>query len=85
MIAGDELLGLVRGFLYAGARSMVVSLWDVHDKTTAELMTAFYQGVASGQTLAASLRSAMLSLKTQRAHPYYWAPFVVIGDPNGTR
>src|SRR5207244_2643370 len=83
VIAGDELLGLVRGFLYAGARSLVVSLWDVHDKTTAELMTGFYRSFAAGNSLASSLRSAMLAMKEQRSHPYYWAPFILIGEPRG--
>ena len=62
IVAGDELLGLVRGFLYAGARSLVVSLWDAHDRTTAEMMAIFYRNIASGKTVAASLRAAKLEI-----------------------
>jgi hypothetical protein len=81
IVAGDELIGLVRGFIYAGARSLVVSLWDVHDQTTATLMKNFYSLVVDGRTRWESLRSAILSLKESRPHPYYWAPFIGIGAP----
>lgn len=81
VVAGDELLGLVRGFLYAGARSLVVSLWDVHDTTTATLMKSFYGRMAGGGTRWQSLRSAVLDLKQTHPHPYYWAPFIGIGAP----
>lgn len=81
VVAGDELLGLVRGFLYAGARSLVVSLWDVHDTTTATLMKSFYGQLASGHARWQSLRSAILDLKVTHPHPYYWAPFIGIGGP----
>lgn len=79
VVGGDELVGLVRGFLYSGARSIVVSLWDVHDRTTAEFMKTFYSTLASGGTRWQSLRSAVLKLKTAHQHPYYWAPFIGIG------
>lgn len=82
VIAGDELLGLVRGFLYAGARSLLVSLWDVHDRTTSELMQKFYDSVVQGSSRSESLRMAMLELKYRRPHPYYWAPFILMGGPN---
>ena len=50
LIGGDELLGLVRGWLYAGAHSVVVSLWDVNDRSTAALMADFYQRFATRRT-----------------------------------
>jgi CHAT domain-containing protein len=81
IVGGDELVGLVRGFLYAGARSLVVSLWDVHDQTTATLMKNFYSCLAVRRTRWESLRSAILSLKEGQPHPYYWAPFIGIGAP----
>jgi CHAT domain-containing protein len=81
VVAGDELIGLVRGFLYAGARSLVVSLWDVHDETTAGLMKDFYSHLARGASHWQSLRSAILNLKESQPHPYYWAPFIGIGAP----
>lgn len=79
IVDGDELVGLVRGFLYAGTRSLLVSLWNVHDRSTAELMRSFYTSLQKEKNIAQSLRLAMLELKTQYPHPYYWAPFVLMG------
>jgi tetratricopeptide (TPR) repeat protein len=79
VIGGDELIGLVRGFLYSGARSLVVSLWDVHDRATADLMKTFYSQLAAGESRWSSLRYAVLALKERQPHPYYWAPFIGIG------
>ena len=77
--AGDELLGLQRGLFYAGAASLLLSLWDVHDDSTAELMVEFYKGYVHSGDIAGSLRTAMQRLRTQRPHPYFWAPFVLVG------
>jgi CHAT domain-containing protein len=77
--AGDEMLGLVRGFLYAGAASLVVSLWPVNDSATAELMSAFYRRLQECGRPRTALREASLHLRRQYAHPFYWAPFVLIG------
>ena len=82
IVAGDELLGLVRGFLYAGATSLVISLWDVNDRTTADLMTYFYANLAAGRSKGESLRLAMSRLREDEPHPYYWAPFLLMGDPS---
>ena len=76
---GDELIGLSRGLLYAGARSMLLSLWDVDDRSTAEFMRSFYSYLFKQQNKAAALRSAMLELRSLYPHPYYWAPFRLIG------
>ena len=76
--AGDELMGLARGFLAAGAAALVVSLWAVNDAATAQLMTAFYQHLRDGLTPRAALRRATLATKSQFAHPYYWSPFVLL-------
>ncbi|HEY7349145.1 MAG TPA: CHAT domain-containing protein [Ktedonobacterales bacterium] len=89
---GDELLGLGRGFLYAGARSLLMSLWRVEDASTALLMERFYQGLLAGQSRAGALRGAQQALladaragKSPAAwqHPYFWAPFRLLGasDP----
>ncbi|MFQ5859175.1 MAG: CHAT domain-containing protein, partial [Anaerolineae bacterium] len=78
--AGDELIGLVRGFLYAGTSSLVVSLWAVNDKSTAYLMRRFYRGLQAGQGNAAALREAQLETRERYDHPYYWAPFVLMGQ-----
>jgi CHAT domain-containing protein/Tfp pilus assembly protein PilF len=78
--AGDELLGLQRGLFCAGAASLLLSLWDVHDRTTAELMQVFYKGYIESGDMAASLQSAMKQLRRENPHPYFWAPFVLIGQ-----
>lgn len=76
---GDELIGLSRGLLHAGAQSAVLSLWDVHDKSTAEFMGAFYTALRDGHSKAQALRIAMITLRQRYPHPYYWAPFVLVG------
>lgn len=76
---GDELLGLTRGLLYAGARSLLLSLWDVDDRSTSEFMTKFYSRLGTRATKAAALRDAMLALRQRYPHPYFWAPFKLIG------
>jgi CHAT domain-containing protein len=73
------LIGLSRGLLYAGARSLLLSFWDVDDRSTAEFMQLFYSHLARQRDKAQSLRSAMLDLRTRYPHPYYWAPFRLIG------
>ena len=78
--AGDELLGLQRGLFCAGAGSLLLSLWDVHDRSTAELMQAFYKGFTESSDMAGSLQSAMKQLRQQNPHPYFWAPFVLVGQ-----
>jgi CHAT domain-containing protein/tetratricopeptide (TPR) repeat protein len=77
--AGDELLGLVRGLLYAGAQSLLLTLWDVHDHSTSEFMTLFYEKLAETGDRAFSFQSATRRLRDLYRHPYYWAPFTLIG------
>ena len=79
VFAGDELMGLTRAFLGAGATTLVASLWLVQDETTAELMEMWYEQLRKGVGRAAALRNAQLALKERWSHPYYWAPFVLIG------
>jgi CHAT domain-containing protein len=82
-VRGEGLIGLTRGLMYAGVPRVVVSLWSVNDKATAELMKAFYQGVLTRkQSPAASLRAAQLTLWRQRQwrSPYYWAAFTSQGE-----
>lgn len=77
--AGDELIGLARGLLHAGAQSLVLSLWDVHDKSTAEFMTAFYRFLRQGKSKAEALQASMLQLKSKYPHCFQWAPFILVG------
>ncbi|MBW8876413.1 MAG: CHAT domain-containing protein [Acidobacteria bacterium] len=82
-IRGEGLLGLTRGFLYAGAPRVVASLWWIDDRATAALMSAFYRGLWSeGLRPAAALRKARLSLARQHRFrdPSYWGAFVLQGD-----
>lgn len=84
-IKGEGLVGLTRGFMYAGARRVVVSLWNVNDKATAEMMQHFYRGMLKArQTPAASLRAAQIEMWRQKQwqSPYYWAAFVLQGEWN---
>ena len=76
--AGDELLGLIRGLLYAGAQSVILTLWDVADSSTAKLMERFYR-LMQQHGKARALQTAMLEIREEYPHPYYWAPFVLIG------
>ena len=84
----DEVIGLGRGFLYAGAASLLPSFWKVDDASSAELMTMFYQALLNGQNKAAALASAQraflararTSIRPYRVHPYFWAAFHLIGD-----
>lgn len=82
-IKGEGLVGLTRGFMYAGAPRVMASLWQVNDLATAELMKHFYRGLLKdGMRPAAALRAAQLELLKgkQWAMPYYWAAFVLQGE-----
>ncbi|MEG5229743.1 tetratricopeptide repeat protein [Microcoleus sp. B3-D3] len=82
-IQGEGMVGLTRGFMYAGAQRVVVSLWSVDDEGTATLMSSFYQGMLQkGLTPAAALRAAQLQMLKQEEwrSPYYWAAFTLQGE-----
>ncbi|HMQ33871.1 MAG TPA: CHAT domain-containing protein [Chloroflexaceae bacterium] len=79
LAAGDELIGLARGFFTAGAPALVVSLWTVDDATTAELMATFYERLRAGERPAAALRHAQRAMLARHGHPFFWAPFVLMG------
>jgi CHAT domain-containing protein len=77
--SGDEMFGLTRAFLVAGASRVLAALWPVDDATTAELMFDFYSGLRRGQPPGAALRLAQLAARERRAHPFYWASFALMG------
>ena len=82
-VKGEGLVGLTRGFMYAGAKRVVVSLWSVNDKATSELMTKLYRGILrDDQTPASSLRAAQIEMWKQKKwqSPYYWAAFTMQGE-----
>lgn len=76
---GDELLGLARGFLLAGARAVLATLWSVPDRSTADCMLAFHQGLAQGLPPARALQQAQQQVARHWPHPFHWAPFVLLG------
>lgn len=78
--AGEGPIGLTFAFLKAGCPVVVSSRWSVSDATTAELMGDFYAGLAKGKPVGTALRAAILKTKTKHPQPYYWAPFMAIGD-----
>jgi tetratricopeptide (TPR) repeat protein len=80
IMAGDEVIGLTRGLLGAGCSAVVASLWTVNDESTAYLMEHFYASLRTGEAPAVALRTAMLDIRAQYDHPFFWAPFMVIGD-----
>jgi CHAT domain-containing protein len=77
--AGDELLGLARGLTHAGAETSLLTLWDVQDSSSAQLMTSFYLHLAGGRRKPEALQQAMREVRSEYPHPYYWAPFVLVG------
>lgn len=81
---GEGVMSLARGFLYAGCPSIVMTLWEVDDKSSAEIMTNFYSYLKKGKTKNEALRLAKLQHLKQadsfKAHPYFWLSYVVVGD-----
>jgi CHAT domain-containing protein len=80
VVGGDELLGLVRGVLLAGAHSVMVSLWDVNDISTARFMQLFYGELLRCHNKAAAVQVAMRELRSENQGFYHWAPFVLAGS-----
>ena len=72
-------MGLARGLIRAGAQSALLSLWDVQDKSTTEFMKTFYSALATGMGRAEAVRKAAIGLRESHSHPYYWAPFFLVG------
>lgn len=81
-LGSEGIIGLPRAFLYAGARSVIASLWKVDDEATVPLMKMFYSRLQQGEDPPAALRAAQLDLLRSRqfSDPYYWAAFVLEGD-----
>lgn len=81
---GDDVIGFNRAFIYAGAPTVVATLWKVPDRATAELVRSFHVHLRSGMTKAEALQAAQEDIRSapdQWAHPFYWAAFVLTGDP----
>ena len=84
--SGDDVVGLSRGFFYAGANNILASLWQVDDASTEQLMVQFYKGLSGPGGKAEALRRAQLALKAKQPHPFFWAAFQLAGidaQPSG--
>ncbi|MBV9396750.1 MAG: CHAT domain-containing protein [Bryobacterales bacterium] len=81
VVGGDELVGLMRGFLEAGARSLLVALWDIDDSATQQFMRYFYDDLRLGYALGSATQRAMQKMREHLPDPYLWAPFLLVGDP----
>ncbi|MEP1033488.1 CHAT domain-containing tetratricopeptide repeat protein [Ekhidna sp.] len=82
VVKGEGIIGLTRAFMYAGAENVLVSLWKVSDASTSQLMIDFYNQLLTNSSKSEALRRAKLNLikSKQYSAPYYWAPFVLIGN-----
>jgi CHAT domain-containing protein len=82
LINGEGIEGINRAFFYAGASSVLMSLWPVNDQATSQLMERFYFHLRSNKSIANALRQAKLELASSDvlSHPFYWAGFVISGD-----
>jgi CHAT domain-containing protein len=78
---GGDIVGLNRAFIYAGAPSVIASLWSVNDQATSVLMAAFYRHLRAGASKAEALQAAQADTRAVYPHPYLWAAFVLTGDP----
>ena len=77
---GNEIVGLVRSLLYAGARAVLTTLWSVDDSTWSSFARHFYPRVSRGDSLESALQASIASLRRERNDPRFWAPFVLFGD-----
>lgn len=84
-VGGDELLGLMRCCLSAGARSLLLSLWEIDDNSAMQFMTCFYRKLKDGLSLSQAISEAVVAVRHRFPHPYHWAPFILVGDPDPIR
>ena len=80
---GDEIGVLSRAFLYAGTKTLIATLWKIDDRLTADFMTDFYENIRSGLSVTDAMRKTQIGFIEDGRSPYYWAPFVVIGEMDG--
>jgi CHAT domain-containing protein len=80
MTEGEGVANFARAFQHAGARSVVVSLWEVASDTAVGYMTSFYRHIKSGKSRAEALRLARKEIRAKYPHPFYWSVFVLYGE-----
>ena len=78
---GDDIVSLNRAFIYAGTPTVIASLWSVKEQPTAELMIAFFKNLKNGMSKAAALQAAQVQTRAKNPNPYFWAGFVLTGEP----
>ena len=78
---GDDIVSLNRAFIYAGTPTVIASLWRVEERATSELMIALFKNLKKGMSKAAALQAAQVQTRARYPSPYYWAGFVLVGDP----
>jgi CHAT domain-containing protein len=78
--SNEGVLGFFQYFLLSGARSVAISLWQVEDKSTAELFSSFYNYLFEGYSKTESLRLAKIDIMKKYKSPFYWAPFIIVGE-----
>jgi CHAT domain-containing protein len=81
----NEIVGLTRGLLYAGAPAVLTSQWAVDDAVAGDFMECFHAALRRGEGAAAALRRAMTLVRETHPHPYFWAPFFLTGCPADAR
>jgi CHAT domain-containing protein len=79
---GDEIIGFTRSFLSAGVSGLIVSLWPVSDESTELLMSTMYESLRSGRSAQDAMRAGQVALLKDRRfqHPFFWAPFNLVGN-----
>jgi CHAT domain-containing protein len=77
---GDEILGLTRGLLYAGARSILLPLWNPDQESVAKFMTCFYGALSEGRSKAEALQDTMRQTRALDPNPFRWAAYVLVGE-----
>ena len=83
VVKGEGVVGLTRALEYAGARSIVATQWSVASgQSTTQLMEEFHKGLRNGKAKDEALKEAMAAVRKKYPHPFYWAPFILLGDPD---
>jgi len=85
VLVGDEVLGLPRAFLHAGARSLLTTLWRTNPQFSDRLVSRFYEKVSSGESTSVALPESLkevIAMDPRYTHPFFWASFVLVGDPH---
>jgi CHAT domain-containing protein len=84
LFSGEGILSLARGFIYSGSQSVVMSMWEIEDRSGTEIVKKFYENLKKGYRKSASLRKARIDfLKNSdqlRSHPYFWSALIVYGN-----